>query len=47
MAGKYIIRKVKIRGHWKWDGILPKYVKGHTREIRLPLKEGVKKKIRR
>jgi len=30
-----IKRKVKIRSHWEWAGLFPKYIPEHYREINL------------
>jgi len=43
MAKKCIIRKVKVKGHFKFNGIFPKYIRRYTKKVCLP----VKKKKRR
>jgi hypothetical protein len=40
MENKFIIAKIKINPYWKFEGIVPQYVKSHVREIGI-LKERI------
>ena len=35
---KCIIKKIKVKSYWKFEGIIPKYIKAHNREICIPKK---------
>jgi len=41
---KKTCRKIKIKGYWKFDGIIPRYVKGYTKEVCIRKKKGRKRK---
>lgn len=36
MENKCIIKRVKVGSYWKFEGLIPKYVKPHTRNICIP-----------
>lgn len=44
MVNKCIIKKVKVGSYWKFEGIIPKYVKAHTKEVCIPKKRITQRK---
>lgn len=40
----WVIKKVKVKGYWRYDTLIPKRVKSHTREIWIPKNRIVQRK---
>ena len=43
MAKKCTIRKVKVKGHFRFNGLFPKYIRGYTKKVCLPVKKKKRK----